>query len=123
MIRSDSHKEMKEYMENCLSIYTAFLFMGHVFWKENIEDRVKLLESYVLNHRLKITTADLDKIGGNDISENLAPKFPSDGGPCPSRAANNFLAGAGQIVWSNLFLFGHIPAIFGRTNIDYLLSL
>ena len=25
-------------------VYTAFLFMGHAFWKENIEDRVKLLE-------------------------------------------------------------------------------
>ena len=21
-------------------VYTAFLFMGHAFWKENIEDRV-----------------------------------------------------------------------------------
>ena len=38
--------------------------MGHVFWEENIEDRVKLLESNVLSHCLKITTAALDKIGG-----------------------------------------------------------
>ena len=22
--------------------YTAFLFLGHAFWKENIEDRVKI---------------------------------------------------------------------------------
>ena len=29
--------------------------MGHAFWKENIEDRVKLLESNVLNFCLKIT--------------------------------------------------------------------
>ena len=65
-------------------VYTAFLFMGHVFWKENIEDRVKLWESKVLNCCLKITTADLHKIGGNDISDNLVPKFPSEGGPCPS---------------------------------------
>ena len=30
-------------------VYTAFLFMSHAFWKDNIEDRVKLLESNVLN--------------------------------------------------------------------------
>ena len=58
--------------------------MGHVFWKENIEDRVKLLESNVLNCCLKVATADLRKIGGNEISETVAPKFPSGGGPCPS---------------------------------------
>ena len=40
-------------------VYTAFLFMSHAFWKENIEDRVKLLESNVLN-------------------------FPARAGPCPS---------------------------------------
>ena len=28
---------------------TAFCFVGHAFWKENIEDRVKLLEFKVLN--------------------------------------------------------------------------
>ena len=28
-------------------VYTAFVFMGHSFWKENIEERVKLLESKV----------------------------------------------------------------------------
>ena len=44
--------------------YTAFLFMGHACWKENTEDRVKLLESNVLNNcYLKITTAYLGKIG------------------------------------------------------------
>ena len=38
--------------------------MGHTFWKENTEDRVKLLESNVLNNCcLKITMADLGKIG------------------------------------------------------------
>ena len=37
--------------------------MGHSFWTENVEDRVKLLESNVLNCSLKITTADLSKIG------------------------------------------------------------
>ena len=31
-------------------VYTAFLFIGHAFWKENSEDRVKLLESNVLNN-------------------------------------------------------------------------
>ena len=25
-------------------VYTAFLFLDHKFWKEKIEDRVKLLE-------------------------------------------------------------------------------
>ena len=44
-------------------VYTAFIFMGHSFWTENVEDRVKLLESNVLNCSLKITTADLSKIG------------------------------------------------------------
>ena len=44
-------------------VYTAFMFMGHPFWKENIEDRVKLLESNILNCCLKITMADLHKIG------------------------------------------------------------
>ena len=33
------------------------------------------------------------------------------------RAANNFPAGTGQIVWSNLFLLGHIPFLAGQTSI------
>ena len=33
------------------------------------------------------------------------------------RAANNFPAGAGQIVRSNLFLLGHIPFLGGQTSI------
>ena len=37
--------------------------MGHAFWKENIEDGVKLLGSKILNCCVKITTADLRKIG------------------------------------------------------------
>ena len=41
----------------------AFLFMSHVFWKENIEGTVKLLELNALNCCLKITTADLRKTG------------------------------------------------------------
>ena len=44
-------------------VYTAFLFMGRTFWKENIEDRVKLLESIILNYCVKVTTAELRKIG------------------------------------------------------------
>ena len=47
----------------CAKVYTAFLFMGNAFWKESIGDRVKLLESNVLNCCLKITMADLHKIG------------------------------------------------------------
>ena len=46
----------------CTKVYTAFLFMGHTLWKENVEDRVKLLESNVLNCCLQIM-ADLGKIG------------------------------------------------------------
>ena len=47
-----------------LKVYTAFLFfMGHTFWKENIEDRVKLLKSNILNCCLKRTMANLHKIG------------------------------------------------------------
>ena len=45
----------------CVKVDTAFLFMGHAFWKESKEDRVKLLESNVLNCCLNIT-ADLHKI-------------------------------------------------------------
>ena len=49
--------------------------MGHTFWKENIEDRVKLLESNILCCCFKITMANLRKVGLNsDVSENLAPK-------------------------------------------------
>ena len=44
-------------------VYTAFLFLGHAFWKENIEDEVKLLELNVLSCCLKVTMADLHKIG------------------------------------------------------------
>ena len=44
-------------------VSTAFLFMGHPLWKENTEDRVRLLESNVQNSCRKITTADLRKTG------------------------------------------------------------
>ena len=37
--------------------------MGHAFWKGNIEERVKLLESNVLNCCLRITMSNLHKIG------------------------------------------------------------
>ena len=44
----DPIRSMNEYiMEKYQGIYTAFLFMGDAFWKENIEDRVKLLGSNV----------------------------------------------------------------------------
>jgi len=32
----------------CPQVYTAFRFVGHAFWKENIEDGVKLLEGFKL---------------------------------------------------------------------------
>ena len=54
---------MNEYnMEKYLSIH-SFCFYGPLIWKDNIEERVKLLESKVFNCCLKITTADLCKIG------------------------------------------------------------
>ena len=71
-------------MKKSIKVYTAFLnFTGHTFSKENIEDRVKLLGSNVLNCYLKITTANLCKIGlkMNQVSKNLAPPRA---GPCPS---------------------------------------
>ena len=40
-------------------VYTSFLFLGHAFWKENIEEKVKLLELNVLSCCLKVTKADL----------------------------------------------------------------
>ena len=62
-------------------VYTAFLFIGHAIWKENIEDRVQLLGSNVLNCSLKITMTKLRKIGltMNYVTKNLAP---SRAGPC-----------------------------------------
>ena len=49
--------------------------MGHAIWKKNIEDRVQLLGSNVLNCCLKITMAKLHKIGLTMIyvSKNVAP--------------------------------------------------
>ena len=44
-------------------VYTAFLLMRHTFWKERIEEGIKLLESNILNGCLKIIMADLHKIG------------------------------------------------------------
>ena len=41
----------------------------------------------------------------------------------PPTAANNFLAGAGQIVRSNLFLLGHIPFLAGQTSMMIILNL
>ena len=64
VIRSaDSHKGMNEYIWKSTRVYTAFLLPRQAFWKENIEDRVKLLELNVLNCYLKTTMANLRKIG------------------------------------------------------------
>ena len=54
---------MSKYIWKSTKVYTGFLFMGHAFWKENTEDRVKLLESNILNWCLKITMVDLCKVG------------------------------------------------------------
>ena len=53
---------MNKYVEST-KVYTAFLFMGHAFWKENIEGRVKLLKSIILNCCIKVTTAYLCEKG------------------------------------------------------------
>ena len=56
------HEEMNKYVEST-KVYTAFLFVGHAFWKENIEGRVKLLESNYLNCCVQVTTAYLRRKG------------------------------------------------------------
>ena len=43
-------------------MYTQLSFMGRAFWNENNEDRVKLLESNLLNCCIEMTKADLHKI-------------------------------------------------------------
>ena len=62
MIRSNQGNE-KIHGKVRTTIDTAVPLMGHALWKENIEDRVKLLESNILDGCPKITTADLHKIG------------------------------------------------------------
>ena len=64
--------------------YTAFVFMGHTFWKENTEDTVKLLEWKVFNFCLKITMADLCKIGVKMREWHFSMLLKSKGRPCPA---------------------------------------
>ena len=42
--------------------YSQVFFLW-VIWKENIEERVQVLESIVLNSCVKVPTGDLHKIG------------------------------------------------------------
>ena len=49
--------------KSTIKAYRAFRFLRHAFWKEKIEDRVKLLELNGLKCCLKMTKADLRKIG------------------------------------------------------------
>ena len=49
--------------KSTIKVYRAFRFLRHAFWKEKIEDRVKLLELNGLKCCLKMTKADLRKIG------------------------------------------------------------
>ena len=83
-IRSDSHmlqgNEWIYYGKVSTKVYTAFLFMGHAFWKENIQDQVKLLESIVLNCCVKATTADLRRIGFKMRGWRFRELFASNGG-------------------------------------------
>ena len=37
-------RKMNRYKWKSIEVYTAFLFVGHTFWKESIEERVKSLE-------------------------------------------------------------------------------
>ena len=53
---------MNEYIWRVLK-HISFSFSGHAFGKENIEDRVKLLEVNVLNCCLKMIRADLRRVG------------------------------------------------------------
>ena len=54
---------MNKYTWKSTKVYTAFLFVGHAFQKENNEDRGNILESNVLNYCcLKIAAANLRKI-------------------------------------------------------------
>ena len=77
--------EMNECIWKSTKIYRAFVFMGHSFWKENIEERVKLLESKVFNCCRKITTADLWKIGVKMREWHFGKllKFQARAGHCP----------------------------------------
>ena len=63
MIRSDQGNERMLEKVVKYAVYTAFLLLGHAFWKESIEDRGKLLGSNILNCCLKITMADLHEKG------------------------------------------------------------
>ena len=64
MLTKLKQRKNKNYLREKINynIYTAFLFMGHAFWKENIEDRVKLLESIII-YIVVVTTASLCKKG------------------------------------------------------------
>ena len=65
---ADSHKQVNEYMEKYLTIHTAFLFLGQVFWKEDIEDsQSKLigLERFKLLSTFKDDNTFLHKVGLN----------------------------------------------------------
>ena len=65
-------------------VYTAFIFMGHVFWTENVEDRVKLLELNVLTCCLQITTADLHNLGLKMRKWRFRGPSSKISGHCPS---------------------------------------
>ena len=59
--------------------YTAFLFMGHMFWKERMEDGVKLLESNILNCCIKKKMANLLKIFRERPFRGLSSKISQQG--------------------------------------------
>ena len=53
--------------------------MGHAFWKEHSLRGQSKLIGINKGKGVKVTMVNLCK-RGNDVSENLGPKFPSKGG-------------------------------------------
>ena len=96
--------------------------MGHAFWTEDVEERVKLLELNALNCCLKITMADLSKIvlkWGNDVSEDLAPKFPGIDPHSTTPSTHQ-----GRIFFALLAMNGPLPAeLKFRENTEWQPSL
>ena len=83
-------------------VYTAILFLGQAFWKENIEDSQSKLTCIGLRH-FKLLSKD-------DISENLALKFPSESGAkknCPSLQV--YPRPTGNCTFGTYYLLPYLP--------------
>ena len=60
-------------------VNTTFLFWGHAFWKECIEDREKIIGIKHFKLLSKENNGQFAENKGNDASENLAQKSHSKG--------------------------------------------